>query len=167
MVDSNEIINSIKNDMVEQENIFNQIRLELEKLEQEHTTFEQNYLARKTQLEAGREQVRGSYTALYRQLEKFAKDELPQPEQAEPQDDNKAQGESKTLEENQPEPAKTEPKPTKRSTKKEQSGQPKEKVVAGLTAEEIAKINSAIPQQGKVDDNGNEIPDYLQTEYNK
>lgn len=167
MVDSNEIINSIKNDMAEQENIFNQIRLELEKLEQEHTTFEQNYLARKTQLEAGREQVRGSYTALYRQLEKFAKDELPQPEQSKPQDDNKVQEESKALEENQPQPTKTEPKSTKKSTKKEQLSQPKEKVVAGLTAEEIAKINSAIPQPGKVDDNGNEIPDYLQIEYDK
>lgn len=167
MVDSNEIINSIKNDMAEQENMFNQIRLELEKLEQEHTTFEQNYLARKAQLEAGREQIRGSYTALYRQLEKFAKDELPKPDQAEPQNENKVSEESSTQEVKQPEPAKAEPKPTKKSTKKEQPSQPKEKVVAGLTAEEIAKINSAIPQPGKVDDKGNEIPDYLQTEYDK
>lgn len=140
---NNDVLKSIKEEMEIKEKEFNQVVDEL-------TILEQNYKTRKTQLESAKEQIRGAYTALYQQLQKFAADQLSKPE-------------IKQVELEQEVKKDIKPKATK-STKKETST---EKVVAGLTPEEIAKINKAVPQQNMKDSNGNDIPDYLQQEYNK
>ena len=105
-----------------------------------------------------REQIRGAYTALYNQYIKF-KENSSEPE-------NNVEKESvkedikKSVEE-------ADEKPKRNRKSKEEKPEVKERVVAGLSKEEIEKINQAIPQPNMKDSNGNEIPSYLQTEYNK
>ena len=129
---------------------FNQVVSEL-------TTLEQNYTVRKAQLEDSKEQIRGAYTALYRQLEKFSKV---------PDENNNvnttSNTNSKSIDTTNTPKKETKSKVTTNTTKTKQ-----EKTAAGLTPEEIAKINNTIPQANVVDNNGNEIPDYLKSEYNK
>lgn len=157
-----EILKSIKEEMEVKEKEFNQVMGEL-------STLEQNYTVRKTQLEDSKEQIRGAYTALYRQLEKFSKttnNSTPTTSTPKSTTTNNV--------ENMKSNTTTNTETTKSTTTKKE---PKNKstqikpsttqVVAGLTPEEIAKINKAIPKTGVVDSNGNEVPDYLQEEYNK
>lgn len=149
-MEENEILKSIKEEMEIKEKEFNQVISEL-------TTLEQNYTVRKAQLEDSKEQIRGAYTALYRQLEKFSKV---------PDENNNvnttSNTNSKSIDTTNTPKKETKSKVTTNTTKTKQ-----EKTVAGLTPEEIAKINNTIPQANVVDNNGNEIPDYLKSEYNK
>ncbi len=156
-MENNEILKSIKEEMATKEQEFNKVINELNILEQ-------NYVAQKSQLEASKEQIRGAYTVLYRQYEKFAKVDTTTLEIENAQEESKSEpvGEQKVVE-----PKKeTKPKTTK-STSKETKTTKNEKTTAGLTPEEIAKINNTIPKTNVVDEKGNEVPDYLQSEYKK
>ena len=149
-MEENEILKSIKEEMEIKEKEFNQVISEL-------TTLEQNYTVRKAQLEDSKEQIRGAYTALYRQLEKFSK--VPDENNNVNTTSNTS---SKSIDTTNTPKKETKSKVTTNTTKTKQ-----EKTAAGLTPEEIAKINNTIPQANVVDNNGNEIPDYLKSEYNK
>lgn len=170
MMESEEILKSIKNEMAVKEKEFNEVISEL-------NTLEQNYVARKTQLESSKEQIRGAYTALYRQLEKFSKE--PITTTTDSSDTNKSENTKSTT--SQTNIVTTKPVTQKTTSKKADTKQPdttnattnsvelnkNEKSVVSLTPEEIAKINKTIPKASTTDSNGNEIPDYLQSEYNK
>lgn len=160
-MENNEILKSIKEEMTTKEQEFNKVINELNILEQ-------NYVAQKSQLEASKEQIRGAYTVLYRQYEKFAKvDTTSEVENAQKVDKSEPVEEQKVEEQKVVEPKKeTKPKTTK-STSKETKTTKNEKTATGLTPEEIAKINNTIPKTNVVDEKGNEVPDYLQSEYKK
>ena len=156
-MENNEILKSIKEEMATKEQEFNKVINELNILEQ-------NYVAQKSQLEASKEQIRGAYTVLYRQYEKFAKADTTTPEVENVQEENKPE----PVEEPKAVEPKKEIKPkTTKSTSKETKTTKNEKTAAGLTPEEIAKINKTIPKTNVVDEKGNEVPDYLQSEYKK
>ena len=152
-----EILKSIQEEMTKKEQEFTLVENEIK-------TLEENYNVRMKQLLEAKEQIRGAYTALHIQLEKFKKDDEKKEEPY------LTDTETTIKEEPKKEPIKV--KTTKKTEKVEKKEEPKtetpkEKVVAGLTPEEIAKINQAVTTPNKKDNNGNEIPDYLQTEYNK
>ena len=156
-MENNEILKSIKEEMTTKEQEFNKVINELNILEQ-------NYVAQKSQLEASKEQIRGAYTVLYRQYEKFAKVDTTTPEIENAQEESK----SEPVEEQKVVEPKKETKPeTTKSTSKETKTTKNEKTTTGLTPEEIAKINNTIPKTNVVDEKGNEVPDYLQSEYKK
>ena len=121
-MENNEILKSIKEEMATKEQEFNKVINELNILEQ-------NYVAQKSQLEASKEQIRGAYTVLYRQYEKFAKVDTTTLEIENAQEESKSEpvGEQKVVE-------------PKKETK---------------------------PKTNVVDEKGNEVPDYLQSEYKK
>ena len=152
-----EILKSMMEEMQTKEEEFNRVVAEL-------NTLEENYAARKQQLLDAREQIRGAYTALHIQYEKFKAPE----EQAEPNvGQNIVEKIVENVDKKKEEPKVEKKKEPKKVEKKDKKEEPKEKVVAGLTPEEIAKINQAVTQPGKKDDKGNEIPEYLQPEFNK
>lgn len=151
-----EILKSMEDEMRIKEEEFNKVVAEL-------NTLEENYAVRKQQLLDAREQIRGAYTALHIQYEKFKK-------QDEPKADIGKTVVAKVVEnaESKAEEPKVEKKKeVKKAEKKDKKEEPKENVVAGLTPEEIDKINKAVTQPGKKDERGNEIPEYLQPEFNK
>lgn len=132
---------------------------EKSKLEQEFTNLE----TQENNIRIGKERIRGAYIVVIDQLKKFGVIKDDNTATAESVEDK---AESKTedtkVEDTAPKEVKeSKPKTTKKPAEK------KEKVVAGLTPEEIEKINKVVPKQNMKDDNGNEIPEYLQTEYNK
>ena len=133
------------------------------KLEQEFNELD----AQERNIAVGKERIRGAYIVIVDQLKKFGviKDEAQQeqPKQtAEKPDETKQKAEVKPKTQKKVvEMKQAEPKEEKKEEEK------KEKVVAGLTPEEIKKINEAVTKPGVKDDNGNEIPEYLQPEYNK
>ena len=149
-----EILKSIQEEMTKKEQEFNLVENEIK-------TLEENYNVRMKQLLDAKEQIRGAYTALYLQLEKFKKDDEKKEEPY------LTDTETTIREEPKKEPVKI--KTSKKVEKKEEpkKEEPKEKINVGLTPEEIAKINKAVTKPKAIDNNGNEIPDYLQTEYNK
>lgn len=154
-----EILKSMMEEMQTKEEEFNRVVAEL-------NTLEENYAARKQQLLDAREQIRGAYTALHIQYEKFKAPE----EQAEPKADIGKTVVAKVVENAESkveEPKVEKKKEVKKAEKKDKKEEPKENVVAGLTPEEIDKINKAVTQPGKKDEKGNEIPEYLQPEFNK
>jgi hypothetical protein len=154
-----EILKSMKADMDKKEQEFNTVLNELKVLEE-------NYTARKKQLLEAKEQIRGAYTALYEQYTKFVKEE-------DKPTDTPVGAATQTVADKVEEKPVTEipkkeskPKVTKQVNKTEET-KSEEKVVAGLTPEEIAKINKAVTKPNVKDEKGNEIPEYLQPEYNK
>lgn len=168
MMESEEILKSIKSEMEVKEKEFNEVITEL-------ATLEQNYSVRKTQLENSKEQIRGAYTALYRQLEKFSKgnsSETKQNETTTPVSTPTAKAVAPTTKTTTKKSTSTKSEnkqldTTNNQTKSEEPATKTEKSVGSLTPEEIAKINKTIPKSTTTDNNGNEIPDYLQAEYNK
>lgn len=133
------------------------------KLEQEFNELD----AQERNIAVGKERIRGAYIVIVDQLKKFGviKDEAPQeqPKQtAEKPAETKPKAEAKPK--TQKKVVEMKPEQPKEEKKAEEK---KEKVVAGLTPEEIKKINEAVTKPGVKDDNGNEIPEYLQPEYNK
>lgn len=152
-----EILKSMMEEMQTKEEEFNRVVAEL-------NTLEENYAARKQQLLDAREQIRGAYTALHIQYEKFKAPE----EQAEPKvGQNIVEKIVENVDKKKEEPKVEKKKEPKKVEKKDKKEEPKENVVAGLTPEEIDKINKAVTQPGKKDERGNEIPEYLQPEFNK
>ena len=154
-MDDNEIIKSMKAELVVKENEFNQIIAETKKLDSDYTL-------RKQQLDDAREQIRGAYTALYMQLQKFGvnvetttttSEQTPKQESIQTTADEEIKKDVKSK--------------TTKSSKQKKDESKTEKVVAGLTPDEIAKINQAVPFKDATDENGNVIPEYLQSEYNK
>ena len=133
---------------------------QLKQLEENMASVRQEYEMKKESLKANIERIRGAYTLVYNQLKKFGaiKEEVPEATAETPVE---------TPVETKPEEKKQEEKSKsvkKTSAKKEE---PKEKATAGLTKEEIEKINKAVTKPATKDVNGNEIPEYLQQEYNK
>lgn len=159
-----EILKSIQEEMTKKEQEFSLVENEIK-------TLEENYSVRMKQLLEAKEQIRGAYTALHIQLEKFKKEDekKEEPKQEEPKQEEPYLTDTETTIKEAPKKEPVKIKTTKKTEKKEEpkTETPKEKVVAGLTPEEIAKINQAVTGPKATDNNGNEIPDYLQTEYNK
>lgn len=159
-----EILKSIQEEMTKKEQEFNLVENEIK-------TLEENYNVRMKQLLDAKEQIRGAYTALHIQLEKFKKDDekVEEPKQEEPYlTDEKTTIKAEPKKDKTPvNIKKTTAKKTEPKQETPKQEEPKERVVAGLTPEEIAKINQAVTNPKAKDSNGNEIPDYLQTEYNK
>lgn len=155
MADNVDILKSLQDELVQKENEFNSYTEELRRLEDEMKTIQHNYETQKQNLTANIERVRGAYTVVYNQLKKFGaikEEPVEQPKQ-----------EEKSKQEEKPKA----PKKTAEKKSEEPKEEKKEKVVAGLTKEEIEKINKAVTKPDVKDDKGNEIPEYLQTEYNK
>lgn len=111
-------------------------------------------------IEIDKERIRGAYIVIVDQLKKFGiikdgtvAEETPKgetPKEETPKEEVKQ-------------------KTTKKSTEKkvEQPKESKKEKVIGLTPEEIEKINKAVTKSDIKDENGNDIPEYLQSEYNK
>lgn len=138
------------------------------KLEQEFNELD----AQERNIAVGKERIRGAYIVIVDQLKKFGviKDEA---QQEQPKQTAEKPAETKQKAEVKPKTQKKvvemkpeQPKEEKKAEEKKVD-EKKEKVVAGLTPEEIKKINEAVTKPGVKDDNGNEIPEYLQPEYNK
>ena len=74
-----EILKSIQEEMTKKEQEFNLVENEIK-------TLEENYNVRMKQLLDAKEQIRGAYTALHMQLEKFKKDDekVEEPKQEKP-----------------------------------------------------------------------------------
>lgn len=128
------------------------------KLEQEFNELD----AQERNIAVGKERIRGAYIVIVDQLKKFGviKDEAQQ-EQPKQTAEKSAETKQKADVKQKTQKKVVEMKPEQPKDEK------KEKVVAGLTPEEIKKINEAVTKPGVKDDNGNEIPEYLQPEYNK
>lgn len=131
--------------------IIQSLLAEKTKLEQEFSELD----AQARNIEIGKERIRGAYIVIVDQLKKFGviKDEATT--------SNTSETETPKEEVKQ--------KTTKKSTEKkvEQPKESKKEKVMGLTPEEIEKINKAVTKSDMKDENGNDIPEYLQSEYNK
>lgn len=149
MVNGDVILESLQAQMQESNKQFDEVNAEIEKTVKEYNDqiiALQNEGNKKLEdLSKRREQIRGEYTGLYNMYMKFKT----------PEEDKKEVTEAKQ------EPAKVvemKPKATKSkpAAKKEDNA---------LTAEEVAKLQSAMnkTKQPKAED----IPDYLKEEYNK
>lgn len=155
----NEILKSLEEEKTKLESDFTIYTGQLKQLDENMASVEQEYKTKRESLEVTIERIRGAYKVVYDQLTKFGaiKEEVPattNAEVVEPKQEEK-------------------PKSTKSSSKKvEKKEEPKkeiqdEKVKTSLTPEEIEKINKAVKKPEVKTVKGNEIPEYLQQEYNK
>lgn len=140
----NEILNSMQEQMKQLETEFNQVKESLQ-------TLEDNYKVQREQHYNRIAQIQGAYTALHTQYEKYAKKEEPK------QDVKPAADKSKVVE--MPKVENTKGEEPKKDAKPK--AEPKTKTSKTLTAEEIAKLKQ-VTNAPKVDEKGNEIPEYLQ-----
>lgn len=148
MVSAEEILKSLQDEMQKCSDEFKNINDMIEKTTQEYNDNISQLLTRK-------EQIRGTYTGLYNQYQKFVGAEtnniVPEvkDEPATPiKDEQPIEVEKET---NIKESKKETPKTVKQTTK------------AGLTPEERAKLKQVTTK--KTDAKGNEIPEYLQDSY--
>lgn len=146
----NEILNSMQEQMKQLETEFNQVKESLQLLENNYKVSTENYNAGKEQHLTRMAQIQGAYTALHTQYEKYARKEEPKVEKVEPKAEPKV--EPKVVEMPKVEQVKKETKP---------KTEPKPKTNKTLTPEEIAKLKQ-VTNSNKVDERGNEIPEYLQ-----
>lgn len=153
--------------MISVEEILNSLQAEMQKCSEEfkyiNDTIEQTtqeYNDKISQLLTRKEQVRGTYTGLYNQYQKFmGNNESPAVEKVEtPEPAEVTASETEKVEQ----PKKDEIKPVT-ETKKETPKTTKQ-TKTGLTPEERAKLKQVTTKQ--TDNKGNEIPEYLQDSYN-
>lgn len=148
MVNGDAILESLQAQMQESNKLFDEVNAQIEATVKDYNDqiikLQNEGNAKLEELSKRREQIRGEYTGLYNMYMKFKS----------PQEDNKTNApevkEEKVVE---MKPKTTKAKP---AAKKEDNA---------LTAEEVAKLQSAMNKttKPKVDD----IPDYLKDEYKK
>lgn len=157
MVEASEILESIKTEMSKYSEQYETLQKELKdtisSYRKQLEDIQAEGDAKIGELQAKIEQVRGMYTSLYDQYQKFAdnggKQDVQKPNSVEQkQDKDKTQTEPSN---NKKE--KAEAKPTKSATK-----------TKALSDEDKAKLSKIAKA---VDAKGNEVPDYLVDEYNK
>lgn len=163
-MNNNEILKSLEEEKTKLESDFTIYTGQLKQLDENMASVEQEYKTKRESLEVTIERIRGAYKVVYDQLTKFGAIKEEEPKQ-------EAVAEAPTQEAVAEEPKQEEKlKTTKTSAKKaEKKEEPKkdEKVGSSLTPEEIEKINKAVKKPEVKTVNGNEIPEYLQQEYNK
>ena len=154
-MNNNEILKSLEEEKTKLESDFTIYTGQLKQLDENMASVEQEYKTKRESLEVTIERIRGAYKVVYDQLTKFGAIKEEEPKQETVAEEPKQEEKSKT---------------TKTSAKKaEKKEEPKkdEKVGSSLTPEEIEKINKAVKKPEVKTVNGNEIPEYLQQEYNK
>ena len=161
MVSAEEILKSLQDEMQKCSDEFKNINDIIEKTTQEYNDKISQLLTRK-------EQVRGTYTGLYNQYQKFVG---TAPNNAESNSENVSVPEvaapTETVEKEEVPAVEEKPDTSTKvvdAIKKEQTKQTKQ-TKTGLTPEERAKLKQVTTKQ--TDKKGNEIPEYLQDSYNK
>jgi len=149
MVSGEEILASLQEEMQKCSDEFKKINDMIENTTQEYNDKISQLLTRK-------EQVRGTYTGLYNQYQKFMGNA---PIQERPVDENKHE-QDKVVPADTPKVEKTKPAPEPKIDTPKVTKQTK----TGLTPEERAKLKQVTTKQ--TDSKGNEIPEYLQDSYN-
>lgn len=157
---NNDILKSLEEEKARLENEFKIYDGQLKQLEDNMASVKHEYEVQKENLTTNIERIRGAYTVVYNQLDKFGAIVKEQPisqteEQCKDKDKNN-KNEEKVKED-------TKSKTTKKSTSSKVEN--KEEKSSALTQDEIDKINKAVTNNK--DANGNEIPEYLKSEYKK
>lgn len=153
-MNNNEILKSLEEEKTKLESDFTIYTGQLKQLDENMASVEQEYKTKRESLEVTIERIRGAYKVVYDQLTKFGaiKEE---PKQEAVAEEPKQEEKSKTT------------KTSVKKTEKKEEPKKDEKVGSSLTPEEIEKINKAVKKPEVKTVNGNEIPEYLQQEYNK
>ena len=158
-MNNNDILKSLEEEKAKLENEFKIYSGQLNQLEDNMASVQHEYEMKKENLKANIERIRGAYTVVYNQLDKFGAIVKEEPE---------AQIEEQQKDVNKTEKVKADNKvKTNKKTSDIKVDDKKEKTSV-LTQDEIDKINNAVTNKKSVKDaNGNEIPEYLRAEYKK
>ena len=155
----NEILKSLEEEKTKLESDFTIYTGQLKQLEENMASIEKEYKTKRENLEVNIERIRGAYRVVYDQLKKFGA--ITDEQQVEVTTEQPVTEKAEEVKEEVKKEVKENNKSVDKKSVKSKSTT-KEKVVAGLTKEEIDKINKAVSKSVVTDENGNEIPEYLQ-----